>query len=180
MRRILIATLCILAIAGIVGLTAPAARAQIVVTTNFANAPTGAHFVGNPTLACAVTATTVTCPTTAFEIAGVGNANAEAELTLEISAIVDCRNHGGQIVESHSQTTAVTVSSGLISPKNGRLAISSLTGAEPTAVQFQALATCPNPNWTAEVRPGTITLESFTFEVTFVGFTEPVITITGP
>jgi hypothetical protein len=39
---------------------------------------------------------------------------------------------------------------------------------------------CPNPNWTPEFHPGTLTLNSFTYTLTFAGFTGAYITITGP
>lgn len=161
----------------------PALAAQNV-TVNFANAPQGTHFVtGTPAPSCTVSSSlTVTCPAAAFELAGVGNTNATATLAATYSAIVDCFNPGqnpNNPVESHTQTTTVSTSSGLISPQNGRLTISPLTATAPTATQFQALATCPNPNWTPVVRPGSTQLVSFTFTVTFVGFTEPAITITG-
>jgi hypothetical protein len=179
MRRLLVALTVVLA----VGMTATAAMAAQTLTVNFANAPQGTHFVtGTPTPSCTVTATSVTCPTAAFELAGVGHTNATATLTAEFSAIVDCFNPGvnpNNPVESHTQTTTVTSASGLLSPKNGRLTISPLTATAPTEAQFQALATCPNPNWTPVVRPGSIQLVSFTFTVTFEGFTEPAITITG-
>jgi hypothetical protein len=159
------------------------ARAETV-TVNFDNAPRGTHFVqGTPAPTCTVLGLTVTCPTAAFELAGVGNNNATADLAVVYSAIVDCNNPGvnpNNPVESHTQTTAVTTTSGLLSPQNGRLTISPLTATAPTEAAFQALATCPNPNWTAVVRPGSITLVSYTFTVTFEGFTEPAITITGP
>jgi hypothetical protein len=180
MRRIgIIGALTLLLMA----FSASAALAEQTTTVNFANAPQGTHFVtGTPSPTCTVTTLTVTCPAQAFELAGVGNTNATATLTAEFTAIVDCFNPGvnpNNPVESHTQTTTVTTTSGLLSPKNGRLTISPLTATAPTEAQFQALATCPNPNWTPVVRPGSITLVSFTFTVTFEGFTEPAITITG-
>jgi hypothetical protein len=55
-----------------------------------------------------------------------------------------------------------------------------LSVSAPTTAQVLAQATCPNPNWTPEVRSGTsITLSSFTYTVTFAGFSSPAITITG-
>jgi hypothetical protein len=167
----------------LMALSASVALATSTTTINFANAPMGTHFVqGTPAPTCTVTATTVTCPTEAFELAGVGNTNATATLTAEYSAIVDCFNPGvnpNNPVESHTQTVSVESTSGLLSPKNGRLTISPLTVTAPTAADFQALATCPNPNWTAVVRPGSIELVSFAFTVTFEGFSAPAITITG-
>ena len=49
----------------------------------------------------------------------------------------------------------------------------------PTDAAFEANATCPNGNWTKETLHSTITLSSFTYTLTFAGFTSPYITITG-
>jgi hypothetical protein len=167
----------------LVGVSASAALADQTLSVNFDNGPGGTHFVqGTPTPECTVTTTAVTCPTEAFELAGVGNTNATATLSVTYTAIVDCFNPGvnpNNPVESHTQSTTSVTSSGLLSPKNGRLTISPLTSTAPTEADFQALATCPNENWDPVVRPGSITVESFTFTVTFEGFTEPAITITG-
>jgi hypothetical protein len=167
----------IIAVLSLMALALAAVPALAATTINPAAAPTGTHVqTGTPT--CSVTAGGVTCST--YELAGVGNTNATATLSATYSATVDCRNHGGQIVESHSQTTTVRTTSGSLSPKNGRLTVPSLSSTRPTNAQFQALATCPNPNWTAEVRPGTIALTSFTYTLHFAGFTGNYITITGP
>jgi hypothetical protein len=90
-RLRLIATLSIL----LVGLSASAAVADETTTINFANAPQGTHFVtGTPTPTCTVDPETlsVTCPTDAFELAGIGNTNAEATLTVVYSATILCNN----------------------------------------------------------------------------------------
>jgi hypothetical protein len=58
----------------------------------------------------------VTC--SAFELAGVGNANATGSLQASYTATVQCRNHGGQIVEVKSQVTGAAVTTGSLSPKN--------------------------------------------------------------
>jgi hypothetical protein len=82
-------------------------------------------------------------------------------------------------VKSSAQTAPT--STGSLSPKNGKLTVPSLnSGPVPTAAQFEAAAKCPNPNWTKSVQGGTITLSSFTYTLTFAGFTAPFITITGP
>lgn len=147
---------------------------------NFDNAPQGTHFVTRtPTPTCTVAGLVVSC--NSYELAGVGNTNAEATLVANYTATVDCRNHGGQIVEVKSQVTGAEASTGQIEPKNGRLAVPALTSAPaPSDEEFEEQAVCPNRNWTAETRPGTITLDSFTYELTFAGFTDPAITITGP
>ena len=161
---------------------ASAALAAQTTTINPANAPQGTHLEQGVTQAdvtCTVTATSVTCPTTVFDIEGVGNTNATATLTATYSATVQCRNRGGNIVEVHSQNITVPSTSATLRAKNGRLTVTQLTSTAPTAAQFEALATCPNPNWTAEVLASSITLASFTYTVTFEGFTGAYITITG-
>jgi hypothetical protein len=159
----------------------PAMADDPVIISFAGNSPQGTHFVqGTPTPSCTVSGTTVTCPTQAFELAGVGNTNATATLSATYSAIVDCRNPGGHVVESHSQTTTASASSGRLSPRNGRLTVNPITTNAPSAAEFLAQATCPNPNWTPEIRPGSIQLVSFRYTVTFAGFTNPAITITDP
>ncbi len=44
---------------------------------------------------------------------------------------------------------------------------------------FSAPQVCPNPNWTPSIRGGTVTLNSFTYTLTFAGFSSPYITITA-
>jgi hypothetical protein len=46
-----------------------------------------------------------------------------------------------------------------------------------TAAEIEHEFACPNPNWTEEVTE--ITITSFKYSVTFAGFTEPAILITG-
>ena len=175
MRRFtLIAALSML----LVAFSASVASASQTTTINPAAAPGGTHLVtGTPTPTCTVTTSSVSC--NSYELAGVGNTNATATLDVTYSATVQCRNHGGQIVESHSQDVTATSTSGLLSPKNGRLRVPSLSSTAPTAAQFEALATCPNPNWTPEVLASSITVSSFTYTVTFAGFEGAFITIAG-
>jgi hypothetical protein len=149
-------------------------------TTNPAAAPTGTH-LQTGTIGCNVDPTTQLVSCTTFELAGVGNANAEATLTATYTATVQCRNRGGQIVEVKSQVIAAPTSTGSLEPKNGRLTVPQLTsGPVPTAADFVAQATCPNGNWTKELLGGTITLSSFTYKLHFAGFTGDYIRITEP
>ena len=162
----------------------PALAATFTPTFNDANAPSGTH-LQTGTIECVTTGTSVTCPS--YELAGVGNADAEATLSTSWTATVQCRNHGGQIVEVKSQVEGVTVESGQIESKNGSLLVPELTsGTAPTNEQFEAQATCPNGNWTKETLESSITLSSFTYELTFVDkdtgdplYPGPYITITG-
>jgi hypothetical protein len=154
--------------------------AQADTTINPSAAPTGTH-LQTGTIGCSVNPSTliVTCST--FELAGVGGANATGSLVASYTATVQCRNHGGQIVEVKSQVKTAPTTTGSLSPKNGRLRVPSLSSAPvPTAAQFESQATCPNGNWTKELENGTITLSSFTYTLHFAGFTGDYITITGP
>jgi hypothetical protein len=162
----------------IAALSASVALGAITTTINPANAPTGTH-LQTGTITCSVTDGVVTC--TPYELAGVGNADATATLSATYSATVQCRNHGGQIVEVKSQTQTAPTTTGRLRPKNGRLDVPQLqSGPVPTDAAFEANATCPNGNWTKETLDSTITLSSFTYTLTFTGFNSPYVTITGP
>jgi hypothetical protein len=175
MRRAgIITTLAMLLMA----LTASVAAATITTTFNSAAAPTGTH-LQTGTIGCSVTDGVVTC--TPYELAGVGNADATATLDATYSATVQCRNHGGQIVEVKSQTQTAPTTTGKLRPKNGRLDVPQLqSGPVPTDAAFESNATCPNGNWTKETLDATIALSSFTYTLHFTGFTGNYITITGP
>ena len=161
-----------------VGFASTAAFSAITTTFNAAAAPSGTHVqTGTPT--CSVTTGAVTC--SPYELAGVGNADAQALLVANYTATVQCRNRGGQIVEVKSQVTGATATTGRLRSKNGRLVVPELSSSPaPSEAQFEASATCPNGNWTKEVLEGTIALSSFTYTLSFVGFTGAYITITGP
>ena len=156
---------------------APSASAAISRTINPAAAPTGTHFQrGDAT--CTVSGANVTCST--YQLAGVGNANASASLLANWTATVDCFNPGNNPnnpIESHTQSFSDSVTTGALSPKNGKLTVPSLTG-DPSEVVDDAL--CPNTNWDPRIRPGTLALTSFTYSLSFAGFTGAFITITGP
>ena len=156
------------------------AVASAATTVNPANAPNGANIKGAASCTVGSDGLTVTC--SSYDISGVGNTNANGALAANYTATVDCRNHGGQIVPVKSSTQSAPTSTGNLAPENGRLTVPSLnSGPVPTAADFEAQATCPNGNWTKELENGTITLSSFTYTLTFVGFSGgPFIKITGP
>ena len=162
----------------VVGLTASGATASTT-TFNAAAAPSGTH-LQTGTIGCTVDSSQlVTC--SAYELAGVGNANATATLNANYTATVQCRNHGGQIVEVKSQAEARPTTTGALRPKNGRLDVPLLnSGPVPSAHDFEAMATCPNGNWTKELLDGTVALSSFIYTLHFTGFTGNYVTITGP
>jgi hypothetical protein len=153
------------------------AAATITANVNPANAPTGTHYKSG-SASCSVSGTTVTC--TGYTLAGVGNADATASLSAIYTATVVCINNGSNPSDSqHQGSFSSTVSTGSLQPKNGNLTVPSLSKSAPTAQQFLSQQTCPNPNWTPTLGSA-ITLSSFTYTLTFAGFSGPYITITGP
>lgn len=176
MRKIgLIAALAMM----LVAFSASAASAAITTTIDPAAAPTGTH-LQTGTIGCSVDASgLVTC--SAYELAGVGNANATGSLVTTYTATVTCTNNGGHLVPVQGSVQTAAATTGSLSPENGRLAVPALTSSPvPTAAEFEAAATCPNGNWTKATDTSTITLSSFTYTLTFDGFTSPYILITGP
>jgi hypothetical protein len=146
-----------------------------VTTINPANAPSGTHLQSGA-IGCTVGTDGLTVTCTAFELGGVGNTNAELSLIAEYSGTVDCFNHGGNLVESH-ETTFTGENTATLSPgRNGRLRV----GARSVEPDLDLAEPCPNPGWTPQFHAGSPTLESLTYTLTVVGFTNPYITITGP
>jgi len=143
---------------------------------NASAAPNGTH-VQSGTPSCSVSGNTVNC--SSYELAGVGNANATATLSATFTATVDCTNNGGKLVPVKSTVQTAPSTTGELEPKNGRLAVPALTGpGAPSAASFLAAATCPNGNWTKSLAGGSPTLESWTYTLTFTGFSGAYITIT--
>ena len=152
-----------------------ATTAQAVV--NFNNAPQGAHFArgaGEPI--CTVSGTTVTCTGTAIE--GVGNTNATVVLAVTSTVSGVCHNPGtnSKVVDPFSESITTTTSSNLTSTKNGRLVVPAQETEGTSTEDFLATFECPNPNWTPEVTSNVL---SYEYTLTFAGFTEPAILITG-
>jgi len=150
--------------------------------TNFDNAPSGAHYrKGSAEPVCTEStvpttgAITVSC--TGTQIAGVGNTNADLLLTVEGTANFVCHNPGNDnIVEPHSDSVSETTRTTLTPSRNGTLVVPPQTvsiSPEEAAAQFE----CPNPNWREEFT-GFSDL-SFTYSLTFAGFTAPAILIQG-
>lgn len=168
---------CLAAIIALFAVMVFASPASAVTTISPQFAPSGTH-LQTGTISCDENATGgVTC--TAFELAGVGNTNATVTLRANYTATIQCTNRGGSLVESHDHGTSTFTSATVPSNKNGRLAVPAQTSTAPTSAQVLADADCPNPNWTPSVQAGSITLTSFTYTLTFAGFTSPYITITS-
>jgi hypothetical protein len=140
---------------------------------NPANAPGSSHLTsGSPS--CTVNADlSISC--SAYVLGGVGHTNADVSLSANYSATIDCTNHGGNLVEVHTTTFAASNSATVTSSKNGQLSVPTRSVSP-----FSAPQVCPNPNWTPSIRGGTVTLNSFTYTLTFKGFTSAYITISQP
>lgn len=166
---------------GIIGLLAMLvisfATATASAVTNFANAPQGAHYAsGSAEPVCTISGTTVTC--TGTQIAGVGNTNATVTLSVTSTISGVCHNPGTnrKVVEPFSESTTESTSSIVISRKNGRLVVPEQSTSGTSTDEFLATFTCPNPNWTAEVKSNVL---SFEYTLTFAGFSAPAISISG-
>jgi hypothetical protein len=157
----------------LVALSASAALAATVISP--ANAPSGTHLQAGA-IGCTVGTDGLTVTCTAYELAGVGNTNADVLLSATYSGVVDCRNHGGNVVESHETTFTAEDGETVRSSRNGRLRV----GAQEVSPDLDLAEPCPNPNWTPEFHAGSPTLDSFSYTLTFAGFTSPYITFTGP
>ncbi|MGH3084896.1 MAG: hypothetical protein ACRDNP_12755 [Gaiellaceae bacterium] len=163
----------------LLALSATAATAAITTTINPANAPSGTH-LQTGAIGCSVASDGLTVSCSTFELAGVGHTNANLLYEANYTAIVDCFNPGANRnnpIESHVASFTDVRNIPLTSTKNGRLAVPAVSSGPETVVDD---ATCPNPNWDPVIREGTLVLQSFTYSLTFEGFTAPYILITGP
>jgi hypothetical protein len=137
---------------------------------NPANAPGSSHLTsGSPS--CTV-ATNLSISCSSYVLGGVGHTNATVSLVANYSATIDCTNHGGNLVESHTADFTASSTATVASTRNGQLTVPTRS-----ASPFSAPQVCPNPNWTPSIRPGTLTLNSFTYTLTFAGFESAYITI---
>jgi len=162
------------AITALFALLAFSSPASAAVFPQFA--PSGTH-LQTGSVGCTETATAVSCTT--FELAGVGHTNATVSLSVTYSATIQCTNRGGELVESHDDAVTEVTSAALTSSKNGRLTVPALSSTAPTEAEVLEQADCPNPNWTPSVLAGSIQIASFSYSLTFAGFTSPYILITG-
>jgi len=138
-----------------------------------ANAPGSSHLAsGSPS--CTVNADrSIDC--SAYVLGGVGHTNATVDLAANYSATIDCFNKGtnkNNPVESHTSDFAADSTATVASTKNGQLRVPA-----QSVSPFSAPQVCPNPNWTPQIRAGSLTLNSFTYTLTFAGFSSPYITI---
>jgi hypothetical protein len=140
---------------------------------NSANAPGSSHLASG-TVQCTVNSDlSITC--SPYVLGGVGHTNADVLLNASYSAIIDCFNGGtnkNNPVESHTANFSASSKATVTSTKNGQLSVPA-----QSVSPFSAPQVCPNPNWTPKIRSGSLVLNSFTYTLTFAGFSSPYITI---
>jgi hypothetical protein len=157
----------------VLAVSASVALAAITTTITPANAPGSSHFQSG-SASCTVNAdNSISC--SGYVLGGVGHTNATVSLVASYSATIDCTNNGGNLVESHTSNFSADSTASVASTKNGQLSVPA-----QSVSPFGAPQVCPNPNWTPSIRGGTVTLNSFTYTLTFAGFSGAYITITGP
>jgi hypothetical protein len=141
-------------------------------------APAGAHYrQGYSEPFCALDGLGVSCTETA--IAGVGNTDADAVLSIAYSATVQCRNRGGKIVEVKTQSVATVGGDDITELRNGTLYVSAISVGGPSNESFLGSAVCPNGNWT-KLLLGSPSITSYVYSLTFHGYDQPAILIEGP
>jgi hypothetical protein len=151
--------------------TSTAAQAAV----NFANAPSGTHLANNSAAPNCTVNADLSIDCNAYTLGGVGNTNADLVLTAEYSAIVDCFNPGANRnnpIESHETTFSDSAEATLTSSRNGQLRVPAVSVSPETGLSDQS---CPNPNWTPTIREGSLTLERFSYTLTFAGFDAPAV-----
>lgn len=149
--------------------------------TNFGGntAPAGAHYAqGSSEPTCSVSGLTVSCTGTA--IGGVGNTDADLLLSVSYSATVTCTNKGGKTVDVKTQITTGSSSNNDTDLRNGTLYVSPIEVIGPSDATFIRRASCPNGNWTKALVAGSPSVTGYTYTLTFIGYSAPAITITGP
>jgi hypothetical protein len=151
---------------------APGTYSPTAGSFNPANAPGSSHLASGTPQCVVNAALDVDC--SAYVLGGVGNTNATVSLAATYSATIDCTNKGGNLVESHTSTFSDSSTATVASTRNGQLRVPA-----QSASAFSAPQVCPNPNWTPSIRAGTLTLDTFTYTLTFAGFSSPYITITA-
>jgi hypothetical protein len=169
----------------VTALAAVPALAATTISPEFAPNGTG---VRTGTIGCAVGTDGLTVSCNTFELSGVGNANAQADLSATYAADITCANPAGgknrnNPIEAQQTTFDTSDSSGELSPKNGRLRVPALDVSPTTTLTpEEEEALCPGTNWQAVIDQDTVELVSFTYTVHFVTFPEGsnYITITGP
>lgn len=166
--------LSVLSFAVLAALAAPMASAAVVFDTS--TAPSGAHLSNaSPQPSCTSDPITFAVSCNAYQIAGVGNTDADLVLSATYSATVTCTNNGGKLVNVKTQTTTTNSGDALTNLRNGTLYVSAISVGAPSTQAFLDAATCPNGNWTKNLATGSPALSSFSYTLTFDGYPAPAV-----
>jgi hypothetical protein len=123
LRLLAIATAFVVALAfpAAAWAVAPGTYSPTADSFNSANAPGSSHLASG-TPSCTVNADlSIDC--SAYVLGGVGHTNATVSLAATYSATIDCTNHGGNLVESHTTTFSASSSATVASTMNGQLRV---------------------------------------------------------
>jgi len=147
-------------------------------TVTAANAPSGTHYKSGTATCTVFSDGSISC--SSYTLAGVGHTNATADLKATYTATVVCVNNGNNTSDGQHQGSfpEETGPVPIIPDKNGNLPVRSLSASAPSSSAFLSQQTCPNPNWTPTLGSA-ITLQSFTYTLTFDGFSGAYITISA-
>src|SRR5206468_4849203 len=74
------------------------------------NTPSGGHLQSGSIQCVVHEDLSITC--NSYEVAGIGNSNAQANLILSFSATVDCTNNGGKLVPVKASTQTAPITTG--------------------------------------------------------------------
>jgi hypothetical protein len=155
------------------GLSLTVAPAQA--STNFDNAPNGAHYTkGSGEPVCNLSGLTVSC--TGTQIAGVGNTNATLVLSVTSTFTGVCHNPGtnDKVVDPFTESDTSTTTAQLLPSRNGVLRVPAESATGTSSADFLDSFSCPNPNWMPELTGVAI---SWSYTLTFAGFSEPAISL---
>ena len=146
--------------------------------TSIAALPNGGHLQSGTFFCLVGGSLVVTCSSSGnYQINGIGNTNATANLDAVYEATVNCTNRGGNLVEVKSQAAGAGSTDVTFKSKNGSLTVTPISAQTPANAAFEGSATCPNGNWRKSVAPGDPVLVSFTYTLTFANFSTPTVTI---
>jgi hypothetical protein len=154
MKRALIALTVVAAVAFPAAAAASVAPGTYTSTVNFANAPSGAHLSNSSTAPSCTVGT---------------------DLSVTYTVTYTCTNGGRQLVVAQGKTVAAPGTPTRLTPdKNGQLSVPATSVDAPaTAGDTGSGSPCPNRNWTWTV--SSVTLDSYSYTLTFDGFNAPVV-----
>jgi hypothetical protein len=120
---IAVLSLMALALAAVPALAAvaPGTYTPTAGSFNPANAPGSSHLASGTPQCVVNNDLDVDC--SAYVLGGVGNTNANVSLSANYSATIDCTDHGGNLIESHTTTFEDSSTATVTSSRNGQLRV---------------------------------------------------------